>query len=395
VSAGTRQTILFLTVFVDLVGFGIVLPLLPLYAETFGSSGTAIGVLVLSFSAAQLVFAPIWGRLSDRFGRRPILLIGLVGSALSYALFAFAGTFWLLLLSRVLAGIGGANVPVAQAYIADITPPARRAQGMGLLGAAFGMGFIFGPAIGGLLAPISSAAPGLAAAALCGGNAILAFFLLPESLGKEERQSRADRPRATAAGGGWRDFVRSFQEPGVATILGLSFLFIAAFSVMHPVFPLLARDRFGFDARSVGWLFTYLGTVSALMQGLIIRKLAPRLGEIGLIRFSALPFVAGLFLIAAATEIPLLLLGLTLLAVGFGGTLPALSSLLSQAADDDVQGAALGAGQSIGAMARMAGPLLGGFMWDVYPPMGPFLVGGAIALLAASRVFLSPLPTQA
>ena len=158
-----RLSILFLTVFVDLVGFGIVLPLLPLYADRFGASGTVVGVLVLSYSAAQLLFAPVWGRLSDRYGRRPILIIGLAGSTLSYLIFAYAGSVWILLLSRVMAGIGGANIPVAQAYIADVTPPERRAANMGLIGAAFGLGFIFGPVIGGLLAPISPELPGLAA----------------------------------------------------------------------------------------------------------------------------------------------------------------------------------------------------------------------------------------
>ena len=431
----TRLAILFVTVFVDLVGFGIILPLLPFYADRFGASGTVIGVLVLSYSAAQLLFAPVWGRLSDRFGRRPVLLVGLVGSAVSYLIFAFAGSILALLLSRIMAGVGGANVPVAQAYIADITPPERRAGGMGLIGAAFGLGFIFGPAIGGLLAPISPAAPGLAAAALCAGNALVAFFFLPESLTREEREvrrrqegagsdpgvdietgrthsmggaDRADRAdrvgragRAGRAGGDptpaaallpTTDLRAVVRNRDFTTVLLLTFLFTAAFSTMHPVFPLFASERFGLDERAVGWLFAFLGTVSAIMQGGVVRALAPRIGEDRLVRLAAVPFVAGLLLIPMAPSVPFLLVALALLAVGFGGTLPSLVSLLSRAAPDELQGSSLGIGQSVGALARIAGPLAGGVAWDLFGPSGPFLFGALLAGLAAIRVLVRAVP---
>lgn len=440
----TRLAILFVTVVVDLVGFGIILPLLPFYADRFGASGTVIGVLVLSYSAAQLLFAPVWGRLSDRFGRRPVLLVGLVGSAVSYLVFAFAGSILALLLSRIMAGVGGANVPVAQAYIADITPPERRAGGMGLIGAAFGLGFIFGPAIGGLLAPISPAAPGLAAAALCAGNALVAFFFLPESLTREEREARrrqesagsdpeigietggtdptggADRTdrtdqvnqadqasragrtsRVGRAGGDptpaaallpTTDLRAVVRNREFSTVLLLTFLFTAAFSTMHPVFPLFASERFGLDERAVGWLFAFLGTVSAIMQGGVVRALAPRIGEDRLVRLAAVPFVAGLLLIPMAPSVPFLLVALALLAVGFGGTLPSLVSLLSRAAPDELQGSSLGIGQSVGALARIAGPLAGGLAWDLFGPSGPFLFGALLAGLAALRVLVRAVP---
>jgi MFS transporter, DHA1 family, tetracycline resistance protein len=402
----TRLAILFLTVFVDLVGFGIILPLLPFYADRFGASGVVIGVLVLSYSAAQLFLAPVWGRLSDRFGRRPILIVGLVGSAISYLVFAFAGSILALLLSRIMAGVGGANVPVAQAYIADITPPERRAGGMGLIGAAFGLGFIFGPAIGGLLAPISPAAPGLAAAALCAGNAVVAFFFLPESLSREEREARRRREgvggtaegAATGAAGAsvallpTTDLRAVIRSREFTTVLLLTFLFTAAFSTMHPVFPLFASERFGLDERAVGWLFTFLGTVSAIMQGGVVRVLAPRIGEDRLVRLSAVPFVAGLLLIPLAPSVPVLLVALALLAMGFGGTLPSLVSLLSRAAPDELQGSSLGIGQSVGALARVAGPLAGGLAWDLFGPSGPFFLGAILAALAAARVLVGAVP---
>jgi MFS transporter, DHA1 family, tetracycline resistance protein len=378
-----RLGILFLTVFVDLVGFGIILPLLPFYADRFGASGTLIGVLVLSYSAAQFLLAPVWGRLSDRFGRRPILIVGLVGSAVSYVVFAYAGSVTALLLSRIMAGVGGANIPVAQAYIADITPPEKRAGGMGLIGAAFGLGFIFGPAIGGMLAPVAPEAPGLAAAALCAANAVLAAFFLPESLSPEERRTRSEPSAAfPQAPPRVEELKAVLARPEFLRILGVSFLFTVAFSAIHPVFPLFAADRFRLDERGVGWLFAFMGTVSALMQGVIVRLLVPRVGEAALVRMAAVPFVAGLVGVALSPSLSWLLGSLFLLAVGYGGTLPSLVGLLSRASAVGFQGRSLGVGQSVGALARVGGPLLGGAAWDVAGGSGPFLAGAVVGLAA-------------
>lgn len=402
-----RLGILFLTVFVDLVGFGIVLPLLPFYADRFGATGTQIGILVLSYSAAQLVLAPIWGRLSDRFGRRPILIIGLLGSAASYVVFAFADSIGLLLLSRIMAGVGGANIPVAQAYIADITPPERRAGNMGLIGAAFGLGFIFGPAIGGMLAPIAPELPGLAAAGLCALNALLAVFLLPESLSRREwvgRQRNAsrrtsDRSETSATNLPLSDPTHMTSDrrrsltrveelhvvlrfPGFLHVVILSFLFTTAFSAMHPTFPLFAAERFSLGEREVGWVFAFMGVISAAMQGGLVRVLVPRMGEVMLIRISGVPFVMGLLTIACAQSIPALLVGVALLAIGFGGTLPSLVSLLSRSAPDALQGGSLGIGQSAGALARILGPLMAGLLWDFGGMSWPYLAAAAIGIFA-------------
>ena len=374
-----RLSILFLTVFVDLVGFGIVLPLLPLYADRFGASGTQIGILVLSYSAAQLLFAPVWGRLSDRFGRRPILIIGLLGSAASYLVFAYAASLSVLLLSRTMAGIGGANIPVAQAYIADITPRESRAGNMGLIGAAFGLGFIFGPAIGGVLAPVAAELPGLVAAGLCAGNALLALVLLPESLTRGERakigETRAPRSRR-------EELQVILRSPRFVRVLILSFIFTTAFSIMHPIFPLFASGRFGLNERDVGWLFAFIGLISAVMQGGVVRLLAPRIGEVSLVRASAVPFVVGFIVIGAASSVPMLLGGLALLAVGFGGTLPSLVSLLSRSAPEELQGGSLGVGQSVGALARIVGPFVAGVLWDTLGSSSPYFVAAAIGTLA-------------
>lgn len=381
---GTRLAILFSTVFVDLVGFGIVLPLLPFYADRFGASGLEIGLLVMVYSLAQLFMAPLWGRLSDRVGRRPVLLVGLVSSGVSYLVFAFAGSLAVLFLSRIMAGIGGATVPVAQAYIADVTPPERRAGNLGLVGAAFGLGFIFGPALGGLLAPISPAAPGLAAAALCLGNAVLAFVLLPESLSGRERERRAAAPEAVAS----REALRVAMGSGrVLRLLALSFFFTVAFSAMQPTFPLLGAERFGLDERSVGWLFAFMGLVSAVMQGGLVRRLVPRLGEVRLIRLCGGPFVAGLVLIALAPSVGVLLVALALLAIGFGGTLPSTVSLLSRVAPPELQGSILGLGQSVGSAARVFGPVMAGLTFDHLGTEWPYLAGAAAATFALVWAF--------
>lgn len=364
------------------MGFGIVLPLLPFYADRFGASGTQVGLLITVYSIAQFFLAPFWGRLSDRVGRRPILIFGLVGSSASYVVFAFANSLGILFLSRIMAGIGGATVPVAQAYIADVTPPERRAGNLGLIGAAFGLGFIFGPALGGILAPISVEAPGLAAAALCLGNGILAFFLLPESISPAEKEARSLVPKPFRL----HDFAVAVKNPLTSRILLLAFLFTVAFAAMQPTFPLFGAARFGLEEKNVGYLFAFLGTVSAIVQGGLVRKLVPVLGETRLIQLSGFPFIAGLLAIAYAHTLGLLLLGLALLALGFGGTLPSIASLLSRVAPQELQGSILGLGQSVGSLARIVGPTLAGVVYDIrgiaWPYLGGAWVAGAALLVA-------------
>lgn len=372
-----RVGVLFITVLLDLVGFGIVLPLLPFYAERFGGRGIEVGLLIMVYSLIQLFMAPTWGRLSDRYGRRPILIIGLVGSALSYVVFAYAQSLTVLFVSRIMAGIGGSTIPVAEAYVADVTAPEGRAGNMGLIGAAFGLGFVIGPALGGISSTWSVEAPGLIAAGLCALNAVLAFILLPESRDPKTAAAPAARHSALSY------VVRLARDPRSLNVLAVYFFFSVAWSVLQPTFSLFGAERFGFDERSVGYLFAFLGLISAVMQGALVRRLVPRVGESRLIRLAGLPFVLGMLTIAMSDSLPMLLCGLTLLAIGYGGVVPAALGLLSRLVSDDVQGGAMGVGQSVGSLARVTGPFLAGVAFDMLGLSAPYLIGAVVAAGAA------------
>src|SRR5229473_2324160 len=272
--------VIFITVFIDLIGFGIVIPVLPFYAQgtKFGATPREIGLLFASYSIMQLIFAPVLGRLSDKHGRRPILLISLLGTSLGFLILGFATTLWMLFLGRIIDGISGGNISTAQAYIADVTTTENRAKGMGLIGAAFGLGFVFGPAIGGILSRWGINVPFLFASALAFANAILLYFTLPETV-------TPDHPaRVSAASGrGWRQLLHSLQKPRLGFVLTIYFLSIVAFSIMTTVFSLFLMFRLGYDAWHNGWVFAFVGIISAIIQGGLIGKLVKRFGEPSLV----------------------------------------------------------------------------------------------------------------
>jgi DHA1 family tetracycline resistance protein-like MFS transporter len=266
--------VIFTTVFIDLVGFGIVIPVLPFYAEgtVFNATPRTVGFLFASYSIMQLIFSPILGRLSDKYGRRPVLLISIIGTGIGFLIIGFARTLWMLFFGRILDGITGGNISTAQAYIADVTTKENRAKGMGLIGAAFGLGFIFGPAIGGILSRWGIHVPFFFAGGLCFANALLLFFTLPETVTK-------DHPaRQSAAGGrGLAELLQSLKEPKLAFVLTIYFLFIVAFSIMTTSFSLFTMFRFGYDAQHTGYLFAYVGLIAVVIQGGLIGKLVKRL----------------------------------------------------------------------------------------------------------------------
>ena len=360
---------LFLTVFLDLIGFGIVLPLLPSYGARYTSSAALIGALVATDSLLTFLLAPAWGRLSDRIGRRPVLLIGLAGSVLSYVIFGLAGSFLALVLSRVVSGATGATIHVAQAYLADVTPPERRSHAMGLIGAAFGLGFTIGPAIGGSASAYGDALPGLIAAAITGINLILAWLGLPET---EVRRRPDYRPLPLH----WARLGSPF---------GVMFASTLAFTAIYVSFPLYSQQVLGYERRSVSSFFVVIGLVTIVVQGRIVGRLAPRFGERRLV-------VAGAALMAAGfgAFVPLagttegLLASIALLTAGFCLVGPSLAALMSRTTAAEEQGRALGMLQSVGAVARIVGPPAAGIAGQVAGPAAPFYAAAAAAALAAA-----------
>ena len=381
---GGSLPILFVAVLLDLIGFGIVLPILPFYARDFGASGLETGLLYSIYSLVQLFMAPIWGRISDRIGRRPVLILGLLGSGIAYLVFARASSLEMLFISRIVGGIGGSTIPVAQAYIADVTPQEGRAGNMGLIGAAFGFGFVIGPMLGAVLSgatPGSPTAPGYTAAAICAANTLLALFFLPES--------RARQPeRRTARFNLGASLRMAARSPRILLILTVYLAMTVAFSTLQPTLSPLADERFGMGPRQAGYLFAFLGVVSALVQGLLVRRVAPRIGERDLLRASALPFALGLLLMGLSSTISGLIAGIVLVAIGYGGTVPSILGLLSRAVEAQRQGATLGLGQSVGSLARVVGTALAGALFDLGVGL-PYLAGSLLivaALLLAGRL---------
>lgn len=383
----SRLAIIFLTIFVDLIGFGIVLPLLPFYAQEFGATPFVIGLLVAMHPGMQLIFGPIWGRLSDRVGRRPILILGLVGSGISYLIFGLATNLGWLFASRIMAGIAGANVPVAQAYIADSTDAENRTRGMGLVGAAFGLGFIAGPAIGGALSHFGYAVPGFFAAGLSLANAGAAVFYLPESLRPEIRARAAE----FAAGGliGRLEMAAAFaRQPAVRSLMVIFVLVTCVFAAFTTVFPLWLGLELGLDARHAGYLLAYFGLLMAVVQGRLIGPLARRLGERRLLVCGTSVLVVAYAVLPLATPLWALCGALVLLAFGTGLNWPTLTSLSSQYAEIDQQGAILGVMQSLSAIGRMAGAAWGGWVFGRWTPGAPYGVAAAIMIAAAAGALL-------
>jgi DHA1 family tetracycline resistance protein-like MFS transporter len=349
--------VIFVTVFIDLVGFGIVIPVLPFYVEgtKFNASPRVVGLLFASYSIMQLIFTPILGRWSDRYGRRPILFFSLLGTSLGFFILGFATTLWMLFAGRIIDGITGGNISTAQAYIADVTTEENRAKGMGLIGAAFGMGFIFGPAIGGILSRWGTHVPFLFAGALALANAVLLYFVLPETV-------TPDHPaRQSAATGRWSQLLRAMRQSRLAFVLAIYFLFITAFSIMTSTFGLFTLYRFGFDAHDTGWIFAFVGVVGAIIQGGLIGRLVKTFGELPLVVAGALLFATSLLVIPLTGPhtgtLALLALG-ALFAAGNGLATPSLTSLASKSAGAGEQGGVLGVTQSVASLARAVGPLI-------------------------------------
>ncbi|HET7623918.1 MAG TPA: MFS transporter [Verrucomicrobiae bacterium] len=377
--------VIFLTVFIDLIGFGIVVPLLPLYTREFGAHGIVIGIIFSVYSAVQFIFSPIWGKLSDRIGRRPILLMSTAGACVSYVIFALASgatnpslALGLIIFSRILAGICGANITVAQAYVADITPAEKRTKMMGIVGMAIGLGFVFGPGIGALsLSGIGITGPGWIAAALSASNFVLAYFILRESRNPDSEQARP-RPHLD-------QWIHTLTRPKAGLLVIVFFFATFCFSCFEATLSLLVSDNFHLDlieaGKTAGFLIVFVGLIGALIQGGATGRLVRKLGEPNLIMISLVltgialalvPFMKGnlgfswgLLFRPEGWPWLQLIIALCVLAIGSSLARPPIFGLLSNLTASHEQGATLGVAQGSGSLARIFGPL---FATALYSP---------------------------
>lgn len=370
--------IVFLVVAIDLIGFGMVLPLLPIYAKSYGATPFVIGLLAISYSVSQLIFSPIWGAVSDHMGRRPILLLSLTGAAIFYAVFGWAPNLTWLFIARICAGIFAGNISAAMAYVADVTTKKDRAMGMGLIGAAFAIGFIIGPAVGGFLSIYGYSMPGYGAACLSFTALMLAYFKLPESL-KPENRSKAVAFSYKAL---FEPIRKNMSRDQVARPMFVYFLGILAFSCLQITFPLFVLDVFGFDVRQTGYLLAFVGLIAVIFQGRLIGGLSRTFGEGPLALFGIAVSMTGMVLLPVAKTLTILLIVLLTIGVGTGINNPTLSSLISVAADESDQGAVIGVSRSLNTFARVLGPLWGGWSYGALGIEWTYWSAGLVLLVA-------------
>jgi DHA1 family tetracycline resistance protein-like MFS transporter len=391
---------LFLTVFLDLLGFGLVVPFLPGVARNLGASDLVATLVAASYSAMQFLFIPLWGRLSDRVGRRPVLLWSIAAAVIGMTLLGFARTLPLLFLARLWSGVATSNIAVAQAYIADITTPQTRARGMGMIGMGFGLGFIIGPALGGFLGGYEvlgqqGTLAAFTAAGLSAINFVLAYHTLPESLPVEKRGKSSDVRRRILDLSAIRKVA---AVPGMGVTLVTSFFVVFWFSGLEVTFRLFTEDAFGLSIAATGGVFAFVGTIGVIVQGGLIHRLSRRFGEVRIIRTGLLLLAIGFAADALAATIGAWFLYVASLFVAFGSGLynPSLNSYASQKASPETQGLTLGVVQSLSALARMLGPPIGGLCYQFVGMRGPYIVG-AVGLVGAFilSLWLTPLPVAA
>jgi multidrug resistance protein len=380
--------IIFLTVFIDLIGFGIVIPILPLYAKHFGATESVNGLLVGAFSAMQFLFSPVLGKISDRVGRRPVLLVSLLGTVVGFAIMGFAGSLIWLFVARIIDGISGGNISTAQSYIADITTPEERTKAMGLIGAAFGMGFVLGPAIGGILSAYSISAPFLFASGLALVNAILVFIRLPESLSPEHRVQPEDRaPISEVFKHGWH----------LPALMASYFFSIAGFAMMTTNYALFTHERFGYNQAQNGYVFAFIGIIGALIQGGLLRRLVKTQSEKSLAIAGVALLIIGMACLPTVHTLTTLLIATATIGIGNSFVTPTLNGLASRSAERTWQGRVIGLMQSAGSLARWLAPMLAGRLlaMDVghsYYGRTPFWV--ATGVLCIALIITLQLPSK-
>ncbi len=371
-------SIIFFTVFIDLLGFGILIPILPLFAsQKLNISDFEIGIIIASFSFIQFLFNPVLGKLSDKIGRRPIIVSTLLLTAFSYILFTFAHNFWMLLISRLLAGFGGSNIGVAQAYIADVTSKEERAKGMGLIGAAFGLGFLFGPMIGGIISQYNYEYAGYGSA----GFSLLAFlfslFFLPES---KKKNSLVDVHKIKIFD--IQFAIETFKIPITGMLIFMFFLIVFSMANIYGTFPIIGSKYYGFSNKDITYMYVIMGLIGAIIQGGLMKYLTENLKDKNLVIFGMIMLSLGLGFIPYGYNFYGVMISISFLSVGSGILQPIIISMISKYSPEHNQGSTLGLSQSLSALGRVLGPLWGGFSYDYIGFRSPFLTGSLISFFA-------------
>ena len=374
--------ILMSVAFVDMLGFAMIFPLLPFYALRLGGQAWMVGPLVASFSVAQLASSPVWGRVSDRYGRRPTLLIGLSAAAIAYVIFGFAHSIWLLFASRLVQGAGGGTTGVVQAYVSDATDPAQRVRGLGWLSASTNLGVMLGPAIGSLASHLGPAAPGLMASGLCLCNVVFAWAYLPETNPSPGRPKRSVRTAML-------EVVRhpGRPQPRLIWIYAVGMLAQGSFTA---VLALYLQYRFGVTVHTIGYFFLYTGFLSVVLRALLLGPLVDRFGETRLLRTGAILLVLGMLLFPVPRTIPVMALVLTLFPAGTALLFPAVTALVSHESDPKELGQTMGVQQAFGGIARVAGPMWSTPVFQLLGPSYPFLIAAGIVGVTSSLAFRVP-----
>lgn len=382
----SAKVLIFITVFIYLVGFGIIIPILPILGKDLGGSATQVGILMAVFSLMQFMFAPYWGQLSDRFGRRPILIGCLIGEGLSYIWFALARDYWSLLLARAVAGFFGASISTASAYISDITPASQRSKGMAIIGAAFGLGFVVGPAVGAGLMILSkpwspdpmfgSTVASLGVALLCFATFAFAYFYLPESLLPEKRgNSKRNKVHRLAL-----IFAR-LKIPRLNVVILLFFINSLAMSLMEATLVLFVEQKFSWNKETISLGFAYVGLTMVFTQGFLVRKILPIVGERRLVFWGLSLLSIGMAMIVGTTGLISMTIAMTFLSVGNALSNPSLLGSISLLSSEQEQGVNMGVAQSMSSMARILGPVIGGFVFQQVAPVSPFLLSAGLGFI--------------
>lgn len=375
-----------LIVLIDMLGFALIVPLLTFYADSFGATELQTGLLVSSYALMQMIGAPILGRLSDKYGRRPVFLISIFGTFIGFLILGFANSLWWLFASRILSGLTAGNISVAQAYIADVTDEKNRARGMGMIGAAFGIGFILGPAIGGTLSVYGFAVPAFVAAGLTFINLLAVFFWLPESLTEERRAELASQKKADVSFGA---LFAALQRPLVGPLLWVRFGFAVAFNSFQTVFPLYVLYKFDLNAQQTGYILAYLGVVLVIMQGGVIGPLSERFKESNLLVIFLTFALVGMIGWAVTPSVTLLLVAMFPMAVGAGSFNALINSAISKSVTREEIGGMLGLGAGLESSTRVVMPALASYLLGAYGPSAPGYLGSVVMAIVVVYAYMN------